>query len=338
MKKTNIIIIGFGNSGSSAAQDLLKEYENIGKFNYEEPGWSTGEMNHFRLPGMIGDQLSNHTDKDVPDNLSASLIDIKRPVIPLALRFRMLIPDSIYSLYKQNEFTRSHAAEKINIFRQQQAYHDALKQVSISFRKTDDYKERLKIAENWLYEVNKIFGKDKDFVLHKPIIHEKHLDIWPKLFEPFKVLVIFREPFDQMSTFYNHSMRFIFNDMDWKYKMLFGLDTGNRRLFHTLIDTSLMRMKCLDQIESTVGSDRVLKLDFEGLVKNYDVYKTIIENFIGLSPNNHVKKGKYFKPEESASTINKYNHILDPSDYAKLAPLKEWYEQNMTVIKERYSI
>jgi CRISPR/Cas system-associated protein Csm6 len=133
-------------------------------------------------------------------------------------------------------------------------------------------------------------------------------------------------------------MKVIFNDMDWKYKMLFGLDTGNRRLFHSLIDTTLMRMKYMDQIESTVGSDRVLKLDFEGLVKNYDVYKTIIENFIGLSPTDHVRKGEYFKPEESVSTINKYNHILDSSDYAKLAPLKEWYEQNMSVMKEKYSV
>ncbi len=330
--------MGFGNSGSSAAQDLLKEYGNIGKFSYEEPGWSTGEMNHFRLPGMIGDQLSEHTDKKGPDNLTTSLIDIKRPVMPLALKIRMLIPDSIYSLYKQNEFTRGHARGKINMFRQQQAYHDALQKVSRAFRKTNDNGERFEIAENWLYEVNEIFGKDKDFVLHKPIIHEKHLDIWPKLFQPFKVLVIFREPYDQMSTWYNHSMKVIFNDMDWKYKMLFGLDTGNRRLFHSLIDTTLMRMKYMDQIESTVGSDRVLKLDFEGLVKNYDVYKTIIENFIGLSPTDHVRKGEYFKPEESVSTINKYNHILDSSDYAKLAPLKEWYEQNMSVMKEKYSV
>lgn len=337
-KKTNIIIIGFGNSGSSAAQDLLKEYGNIGKFSYEEPGWSTGEMNHFRLPGMIGDQLSKLTDKDVPDNLTASLIEVKRPVMPLALRIRMLIPDSVYSKYKKNEFTRSYAAETINIIRQQQAYHDALKKVSVAFRKTNDYEERFNVAENWLYEVNEIFGKNKDFVLHKPILHEIHLDVWPKLFDPFKVIVIFREPYDQMSTWLDHSMKFIFKDMDWKYKTLFGLDKGNRRLFHMLIDTTLMRMKCMDKIENAVGSDRVLKLDFEGLVKNYDVYKTIIENFIGLSPSNHVWKGRYFKPEESLTTINKYIHILDSSDYDKLAPMKEWYDQNMDKIKEKYFV
>ena len=335
-KKTNIIIIGFGNSGSSAAQDLLKEYRNIGKFSYEEPGWSTGEMNHFRLPGMIGDQLSKLTDIDVPDNLSVSLNDVKRPVMPLKLRIRMLIPDTVYSLYKKNEFNRSYAAEKMKIFRQQQAYHDALKKVSVAFRKTNDYEERFKVAENWLYEVNEIFGKDKDFVLHKPILHESHLDVWPKLFDPFKVLVIFREPYDQMSTWYDHSMNMIFKDMDWKYKTLFGLDNNNRRLFHTLIDTTIMRMKCMDQIESEIGSDRILKLDFEGLVQNYDVYKDIIEKFIGLSPNDHVWKGKYFKPKESVTTINKYTDILDSSDYIKLAPMKEWYDQNMAKIKEKY--
>jgi hypothetical protein len=337
-KKTNIIIIGFGNSGSSAAQDLLKEYGNIGKFSYEEPGWSTGEMNHFRLPGMIGDQLSKLTDKDVPDNLTASLIEVKRPVIPLALRIRMLIPDSVYSLYKKNEFTRSYASETMNIFRQQQAYHDALKKVSIAFLKSNNYNERFAVAEKWLYEVNEIFGKNKDFVLHKPIFHESHLDVWPKLFEPFKVLVIFREPYDQISTLFAPGMNMIFKDMNWKYKTLFGLDKGNRRLFHMLIDTIIMRMKCMDQIENAIGSDRMLKLDFEGLVKNYDVYKTIIENFIGLSPNDHVRKGKYFKPEESVTTINKYNDILDSSDYAKLAPMKEWYDQNMAKIKKKYFV
>jgi hypothetical protein len=337
-KKTNIIIIGFGNSGSSAAQDLLKEYRNIGKFNYVESDWMTGEMNHFRLPGMIGDHLSKQTNNIESDNLAASLAKVKRPVIPLALRIRMFIPDSLYSKFKKNEFTRSFASNKILIFRQQQAYYDSLKKISNEFQKTNDINKKFAAAENWILRVNEIFGYDKDFVIHKPIIHEKHLDVWPKLFEPFKVLVIFREPYDQMSTWYDHSMKFIIRDMEWKYQMLFGMDSGNRRIFHALVDTTIMRMSCMDQIEKTVGSNRVLKLDFEGLVKNYNVYKTIIEDFLGLSAEDHIWKKKYFKPEESINTINKYLHLLDSTDYEKLIPMKKWYEQNMTIIKEKYLV
>ena len=56
-QRLNIIIIGLANSGSSAVQDLLTEYNSVGRFRYEEPNFITGELNHFRLRGMIADQL-----------------------------------------------------------------------------------------------------------------------------------------------------------------------------------------------------------------------------------------------------------------------------------------
>jgi hypothetical protein len=332
--KTNIIVIGLGNSGSSAVQELLMEYKNVGKFRYEEPGWSTGEMNHFRLPGMIGDQLAESTDKLYPDNLSASLKEVKRPKVPFALLFRKYIPDSVYSLYKTNEFTRGFASERIKEFRDQQAYYDSLTKISNAFHKTRDYNERFEAAKNWLSEVNEIFGEDKDFVVHKPIVHECHLEIWPRLFEPFKLMLIIREPFDQMSSVLGTSM--MFRDMPWKYQMLFGMDKGNRRPFHTLIDTTLMRMNYIDKIIEKVGNDRFLMLDFEGLVNNYDLYVSIIERFIGLSPENHVMKYRFFNPEESVLTIKKFIHLIDPSDIDKLELMKIWYERNMKIIKEKY--
>jgi hypothetical protein len=333
-QKINIIIIGLGNSGSSAVQDLLREYSNVGKFRYEEPGWITGELNHFRLPGMIGDQLSESMDKVYPDNLTASLNEAKRPMIPITLLLRRYLPDKIYSAYKKNTFTKSFAINRIQEFRDQQAYYDSLCKISKAFQKTGDYKDRIEIAKNWLFEVNEIFGKGKDFVIHKPIIPERHLDLWPELFKPYKVIFIFREPYDQMSSFLATSM--IFKNMPWKYEVLFGMDKDNRRLFHSLIDTTIMRIKYIDQIESIAGPERFLKLDFEGLVNNYELYKSIIEQFLELSPQNHKLKGMIFNPAKSLLNINKFINLMDPSDNDKLNPMKEWYEKSMLKVKAKY--
>ncbi len=334
--KSNIIIIGLGNSGSSAIQDLLLEYDNIGKFRYEEIDWSTGELNHFRLPGMIGDRLSELSDLENPNNLELWLKENKRPIVPSSLYFRFFIPDAIYNLYKENKFTRKFAKIKISEWREQQKYYDSLVSINYELSKTKDYDERMKIAKGWLEELRNIFGKDKPFMQHKPIFHERHLNIWPTLFDPFKVIMIFREPRDQLATVLKSSV--MFRHTDWKYHALFGMDKGNRRLFHALIETTYMRALCIDEMEKRFGPSKFLKLDFEGLISNYDQYKAIIENFLEIGPLHHVKPKAYFDPKVSINSIKENTSLLDSSDEEYILPLEKWYQQKLKEVKESLNI
>jgi hypothetical protein len=281
---------------------------------------------------MIGDKLDEISNLENPNNLELWLKENRRPIVPMSLFFRQLIPDFIYNLYKENKFTRRFAKKKISEWKEQQKYYDSLVWINAEFSQTKDYNIRMKIAKKWIEELRHIFGKDKPFMQYKPIFQERHLDIWPILFEPFKIIMVFREPRDQMSTVLKSSI--MFKHTDWKYHALFGMDKGNRRLFHSLIETTYMRALCIDEIEKRFGPDKFLKLDFEGLVSNYDQYKAIIENFLELGPLHHIRPRAYFNPKISVNSIKENEFLLQPSDEKYIQPLELWYKQKLKEVKD----
>lgn len=326
--KTNIIIFGFGHSGSSAVQWMLTEYINVAKFFYMDGDLITGEMNHFRLPGMIGDMIIDSKNQSIFTNY---LKTCKPPEIPLSLRLRTLIPDIIYKLYKDNEFSKSLAKRRIQTIKTNKAYFSSLNEINVSLLNCNSTEKKIEIARNWLQQVNCIYGKNKDFIVHKPFAHEAHLNIWPKVFDPFKVICVFREPIDHVSTLLAKAIPEL--ELPWQLQLLFGLDKNSRTLFHTLIDTTIYRMNKMNEIEREIGSDCFLKLDFEGLVKNYDIYKKIIENFIGLRPEDHLNARTYFNPEISIHNINKYSSLLNDDDLEKISPMFDWYQESMNSVQ-----
>ena len=69
------------------------------------------------------------------------------------------------------------------------------------------------------------------------------------------------------------------------------------------------------------------------LVNNYDIYKSVIENFIGDIKNNHKFNKKYFDPAISFKNIGIYKNFLSKSEMELLAELDLWYENR---IKENH--
>ena len=182
--------------------------------------------------------------------------------------------------------------------------------------------------------INGIFAYNKPYILHKPIFHESHLDIWPEIFDPFKVIAVIRDPKDQMSTMLASSP--VFNDLPWRFDALFGRDLENARALQTFIQTTFMRMNKISEMEKLFGKDKFLMLDFSGLVENYEKYKRRIEVFLGLNPDDHIDKYKHFNPEISRQTINKYINRLTSKEIECIEPLYGWYNNQMHRIRELY--
>lgn len=68
------------------------------------------------------------------------------------------------------------------------------------------------------------------------------------------------------------------------------------------------RMKKCERI---IDDSRIYRLQFEDLIYNYDETVKKIEEFIGLNPEDHVDKKKYFDPEKSIK--NTQNFLIDPN-------------------------
>lgn len=79
------------------------------------------------------------------------------------------------------------------------------------------------------------------------------------------------------------------------------------------IDMFIWRQKQLrDSIKKDINSDRILRINYEDLIFNYEKTVTLIFKFSKINPNSHSNKFKFFDPKISKSNVNlwkkhKYN-------------------------------
>lgn len=98
--------------------------------------------------------------------------------------------------------------------------------------------------------------------------------------EDFKLIIVDRDIRDL----------YIYN----KYTDVWG---GNA--FPTEIDEFIRFMKSYRGTEKTIECDQILRIQFEDLIYDYEATVRRVEEFVGLSPDNHIKRKKYFVPEKS---------------------------------------
>lgn len=84
-------------------------------------------------------------------------------------------------------------------------------------------------------------------------------------------------------------------------------------------------MEDYDYLEKNLDPDRLLLIDFEGFVNNYDDYKSVVDFFLGNMKDKHKFKKKYFDPVVSKNNIGVYKNYLNKEDIKELAELEDWY-------------
>ncbi|HET6559129.1 MAG TPA: hypothetical protein VFG54_17540, partial [Prolixibacteraceae bacterium] len=196
------------------------------------------------------------------------------------------------------------------------------------------YEEKIKHANNWIKEVGNINLKNKKFVVYnQPLEMGIEQGIWTAVFDPYKLICVYRDPKDQLadivrrgylSASYGGPFMTI---AGVNSEVIYGRDRKGAFKFH--VDAIKKRMDWIDLMKKNLDPDKFLLVDFEGLVNNYEAYKSVIEDFIGDLKAHHTFKKKFFNPDRSKENTEIYQNILSGDELEQLMELDSWYKQTV---------
>lgn len=195
-------------------------------------------------------------------------------------------------------------------------YPSNLKNMSI---KMGDFAERMEtvetviekfaLAKNYKESISKHFAKSKEFVLFdQPIFYNLHDDVWPSFFEPFKLIVVYRDFYDQVADLIKQH---IYLDIETPTRSMVSLFGDSREgAVKYEIFNALSRYESALRLQQLHGEDKVCLVSFESLVNDYENQKKKIEEFIGLDPDSCKFEKKYFNPLDSVKNIGIADSVL----------------------------
>lgn len=322
MKKprTSLMICGVSRSGSQALVDLFREYDNVGVF--------PGELDDFRAAGLIADQLDEKLKKDWP-NLIHQRIRIGGRKSKLAYKF---LPKDIMERERLYRWLISFKKVDRKIILLMYAYF--LKDLNSLL--TTDVKLEVKVEKTrqWIQNISKLYcrnNENKRFILFdQPLTINSNLDIWPKVFDPFKLICMVREPKDQFANLIKDGILYKpygAPNMNWGGNMLESVYGRTKKdAMRLFIDDIKIKYKRIQQFHKVLGEDNFLMLQFEDLVTNYDRIRLVLENFVGELRGNHKYAFTHFKPDVSARNIGFYDRYLSPDEISSLSELQVIYK------------
>lgn len=230
MGRCNILIKGTLSSGSSAVKDLLREYENINTI--------PGEFDDFRSPGLVADQLSYNSSIDYPNKIDeiTRLKSLKWRIIYKSVpkniwrknwnnkmlkyfKNKLIRLHQLYLIkYFKHKLERLHQIYIIKYFKRKLARFNQiylvtfkhklirlhqiyfLKELNKSLKSTISFEEKIQFSNIWIQHIGDINSFNKDFVLFdQPLLPCSDINIWTKVFKPFKLICVYRDPKDQLA-------------------------------------------------------------------------------------------------------------------------------------------
>jgi hypothetical protein len=327
-EKTNILIMGTLASGASALVDMLKEYENINVLPYE--------FNDYRRPGFVADQLSFNSSIDYPNVIDQEISFENH-------KWELVYKSSIWKLFSRSAFKKvwdkDWKIKKLNDYKNSliSLYQiNYLKELNKNLKSDIPFEEKIHLSNLWIKQIGNIYPARYDFTLFNQPLHPwADLDIWTKVFKPFKLIWVYRDPKDQLAEMVRRDIIFSpFRSAQLSYGQfnivsIYGNDRKGRMKF--LSDALQKRHERIDQWLRVLKHDQVLLIDFEGLVNKYDIYKSEIEQFLDITDDKHKFKNIYFNPEVALkNSIGIFSKYLSEEELADLAELEFWYNEKLS--------
>ena len=316
MKKSsrvNILVCGLLWSGSGAVKDLLREYLRIGVI--------PNEFDDFRYSGLIGDYLCERICDDYPSKVKEYFTvrlfgkrGILHPRVFLKkilfiTPFIKIFPEHM-KLWKRFQLTVSLEAKLLS---------------NISKN------EKIECASNWLQACGDLYACNHDFLLmDQPLQYNCHEGVWPLVFDPFKLIIVYRNPLDQIAQIIKQGLLFGEMKMELpslhKQEPIISIYGGGRKgAINFQIDALSARLMHAENMLKSYGPDHVLLISFEKLVEKYNYTKKIIEEFIGITENDHINELKFFNPDISNKNIGIYQNYLNSDEIKRMSGLLKKY-------------
>jgi hypothetical protein len=134
------------------------------------------------------------------------------------------------------------------------------------------------------------------------------------LFNNARIIIVQRDPRDVYSSNFVRNGAFVPTfevDRHWDLKL--GV-TGAAN-----IDTFIQRQLAqFTKVDTELDDERVLRIRFEDLVLDYELTLKKIYEFLGETPEIHIKKGEFFKPELSSKNIGLWKKMTDQTVISKI--------------------
>jgi hypothetical protein len=307
-----ILVSGYGWTGSGALRDMLQEYRSISII--------PREFDDFRIPGAVGDVIFGkiHSQEVIvgPSIKSASIAYMSKFIT------RGLIPDFLWpNSFKGKGVTRAYALKLgVRLLRERGLYKNCLKNISDA---SNEY-EVFKAGSDWIDSVASLYSGDAPFVVFdQPIIYDCHGELWPKIFSNARLILVTRNPLDQMGAILREGPQFI-RPVPWNVEFLYGRDAYKNRPLSFFMETTLERYSLISETYNRIGADNMLVIKFESLINDYEETKKHVEKFIGISPADHAKVFEHFNPDDSKLGMDTRGELCSAT-YAKAVKLEEKY-------------
>jgi hypothetical protein len=289
--RVNILILGLYNSGSSAVLNLLQEYDGVGSI--------PGEFNDFRRPGMIGDTLLGR----VPHDYSSRLPVQRRPLARCWQYLRGLSNKSRKVKYRRSELLVG-LAEQLETSNS----HDA----------------KIKLVQDWIKALAELYAPGQSLVVFdQPLLIADHYEVWPSVFHPFKVIFVYRDPRDQIANMVKKNQLYL----QFGSRMVFKYGGGRVGALRMEIDILKDKLNWIQKFQLDHGSDKVLILSFENLVRRYEESTKAIESFLELSNKAHTRKGTRLVPTKSQQNIGLFKDYIRDSEMSLFDEVRKLYHE-----------
>ena len=319
-ERCNILICGSNSSGSSAVFSLLSEYENINQI--------PNEFKDFSSPCLVEDQLRECRSKYYPNKIDefTRIGNLKWRII------YNIIPRIIWEKEFNHKIFR-YFKSKTSIRLLNNKFF--LKKLNKSLTSESSLQKKLLLSRNWIQQIGNINGSNTEYALFdQPLSSWNDIKIWSKVFKPFKIICVYRNPKDQIAEKLRNNGLFVapFNTPNLtgatdNIMTIYGRERIGIINFN--LDAIKKRLEYFDYLENNLSNDDFLLIDFEGFANNYDVYKSVIESFVGDLKYNHKFPKKYFDPEIAKESIDIHKNYLNDEDLMQLTELEDWYNKKI---------
>lgn len=312
--KKNVLISGLLKSGSSALVDMLREYNDIAVI--------PEEFDEYRAPDLIADRLLSGAENEFQSDKLYDLVSNRTKLKHIYYRvFPIFDPGKIF---KKGFLERVESTEKLT------KRLNLLENLGNKLGNNIAIDEKITLSNRWIKDVANIYGEGKKYVLFdQPLTVVNDIETWKKVFSPFKLILVHRDPKDQIadiirfkylrSTYGGPKMSL----SGYTLESIYGRSRQSAIKFHT---EALKNRYCwVSSLRESLDKDQLLTIDYEGLVKHNKSYRKSIEEFIG---GGGIGRGKerYYDQIRAENSIGIYSDILTENEISSLSELEHHYQ------------
>jgi len=167
-------------------------------------------------------------------------------------------------------------------------------------------RDRVESVRDWLRKVQELYSSGETHVLFdQPLMAKHHSETWPDVFNPFKRVIVVRNPLDQLNRIFNYG-EFGFSRSRYltgALSVVFGSRTEDMMAWEILVLQRRLEWVCREMSESNESDLKVIF--FEDFILDFDRSLSELLDFLGLDPNFDAKSliGGRFDPLQSRKKI-----------------------------------